>query len=630
MLHFMTKLCFAGCSPINMNRSLGETGNLNFIIFAVMEKLKNIACNLPDNPGVYRFYDKKGKIIYVGKAKNIKKRVSSYFGKTLHGKTRVMINKVTEIRHTVVESESEALLLENNLIKRYQPRYNVLMKDDKTYPWICVKEEPFPRVFMTRNVVRDGSVYYGPYTSVVMVRTLLDLIKQLYPLRTCSYNLSPETIAEGKYRVCLEYHLGNCLAPCVGKQSEESYNESIRQVKEILKGNIHNVTKYLKNRMKDYADTLKYEEAHIIKEKLEIIRKYRSRSTVVNSRISDADVFGMDEEDDKIFVNYLKIIRGAVVQTHTIELRKRIEESNNELIALAITVLRERHSSTAPEIILGIMPDIKMSNIKYTLPRKGDRKKLLDLSERNARVYRLNQKKKSIKSVEDRIIQNLEKLKNDLHLPSLPVHIECFDNSNIQGSDPVAACVVFRNAKPSPKEYRHYNIKTVKGSDDFASMEEVVFRRYRRMLDEDSVLPQLVIIDGGKGQLNAALKSFESLEIRGKITIIGIAKKLEEIYFPGDSVPIYIDKNSISLKIIQNLRNEAHRFGISFHRDKRSSGMTKSSLDDIKGIGPKTKEILLKKFGSFEKIKSVPSQNMEKIIGKSKTQKITEFIRNLT
>lgn len=585
---------------------------------------------LPDKPGVYRFYDRNGKIIYVGKAKNLRKRVASYFGKALTGKIKVMMGRVAEIQHTVVESESEALLLENNMIKRHQPRYNVLMKDDKTFPWICVKEEPFPRVFMTRNVVRDGSVYYGPYTSVLMVRTLLDLIKQLYPLRTCNYNLSEERITADKYKVCLEYHLGNCLGPCVGKQSELDYNESIRQVKEILKGNIHTVTRYLKELMQRYAEELKYEEAQIIKVKLEILQKYRSKSTVVNPRIKDADVFGMDTEDDKIYVNYLKIIRGAVVQTHTIELRKRIEESNDELLSLAITELRERHSSKAGEIILGLTPDIRIENVKYTVPRQGDKKKLLELSERNARVYKLNLRKGRIKPPEERSRQNLEKLKGDLHLPSMPVHIECFDNSNIQGSSPVAACVVFRNGRSSPKEYRHYNIKTVKGADDFRSMEEVVFRRYRRMLDEDSSLPDLVIIDGGKGQLNAAIKSLESLGIRGKVPVIGIAKKLEEIYFPGDPVPLFIDKNSISLKIIQNLRNEAHRFGISFHRDKRSKSMTRSSLDEIKGIGPKTRDMLIKEFGSLEKIKSIPEKDLQKLIGKSRTEKILDFIRNLS
>lgn len=593
-----------------------------------MEDLKNIALNMPDNPGVYRFYDKAGRLIYVGKAKNLKKRVTSYFGKSLTGKTKVMMSRVAEVQHTVVESESEALLLENNLIKRHQPRYNVLMKDDKTFPWICVKEEPFPRVFMTRNVIRDGSIYYGPYTSVVMVRTLLDLIKQLYPLRTCSHNLAQDKISAGKYRVCLEFHLGNCLGPCVGKQKDEDYNGSIRQVKEILKGNLHTVTKYLKDLMQKYAEELKYEEAQIIKERLEILNKYRSRSTVVNPRIRDADVFGMDSEDDMVYVNYMKIIRGAVVQMHTVELRKRIEENDRDLISLAITELRDRHSSNAPEIILGIIPDIRIENIKYTIPRKGDKKNLLELSERNARVYKLNQKKVRIKTQEDRSRKNLEKLQKDLHLPSLPVHIECFDNSNIQGSDPVAACVIFKNARPSKKEYRHYNIKTVKRADDFASMEEVVFRRYRRMLDEDNPLPDLVIIDGGKGQLGAAVKSLESLGIRGKVPIIGIAKKLEEIYFPGDSIPLYIDKNSISLKIIQNLRNEAHRFGISFHRDKRSRGMTKSSMDDIKGIGPKTKDILLSKFGSIEKLKSVSREDLEKLIGKIKTEKLLDFIRN--
>ncbi|MFO7852519.1 MAG: excinuclease ABC subunit UvrC [Bacteroidota bacterium] len=593
-----------------------------------MDELKNIACNLPDSPGVYRFYDKEGRLVYVGKAKSLKKRVASYFGKSLVGKTKVMMRRVTEIKHTVVDSESEALLLENNLIKRHQPRYNVMMRDDKSYPWICVKNEPFPRVFMTRNVVKDGSIYYGPYTSVVMVRTLLDLVKRLYPLRTCSYKLTEDKINAGKYRVCLEYHLGNCLAPCVGKQSQQDYDRSIEQVKEILKGNIHTVTRYLKELMKQYAGELKYEEAQLIKEKLDILHKYRSRSTVVNPRISDADVFGMDTEDGKIYVNYLKIIRGAVVQSHTIELKKRIEESNNELMSLAITELRGRHSSTAREIILAVLPDIALENVKYTVPGKGDKKKLLELSERNARVFKLNQGKGRIKSPEDRSRKNLERLKNDLHLPSLPVHIECFDNSNIQGAVPVAACVVFRNGIPSKNEYRHYNIKTVKGPDDFASMEEVVFRRYRRILDEAAPLPDLVVIDGGKGQLNAAVKSFEILGIRGKVPVIGIAKRLEEIYFPGDSVPLYIDKNSVSLKILQNIRNEAHRFGISFHRNKRSSGMTKSTLDEIKGIGPKTKDILLKKYGSVDKIKSASRDDLKKLIGKAKTDKILEFIRN--
>ncbi|MBS0010026.1 MAG: excinuclease ABC subunit C [Bacteroidales bacterium] len=593
-----------------------------------MADLRDIARMLPDSPGVYRFYDKAGNLIYVGKAKNLRKRVASYFARSLTGKTRVMMARVNEIRHTVVESESEALLLENNLIKRHQPRYNVMLKDDKTFPWICIKEEPFPRVFMTRNVVRDGSVYYGPYTSVVMVRTLLGLIKKLYPLRTCSYNLSQENIDAGKYKVCLEYHLGNCLGPCEGKQRRQAYDESIRQVKEILKGNLHSLTRYLKDLMSDYAAGLKYEEAQVIKEKLELINKYRSKSTVVNPRIRDADVFGMDEEEGRLYVNYLKIIRGAVIQTHTVELRKRIEEDNNELMSLVITELRGRHSSGAPEIILAEQPDIQIDGVKYTVPRKGDKKRLLELSERNARVYKLNQLRNKISQPADRTRQNLEKLQKDLHLPSLPVHIECFDNSNIQGSNPVAACVVFRNARPSKKEYRHYNIKTVKGSDDYASMEEVVFRRYRRMLDEDSSLPDLVIIDGGKGQLNAAVKSLENLGLRGKITVIGIAKRLEEIYFPGDPVPLYIDKNSVSLKIIQHLRNEAHRFGISFHRDKRSKGMTKSSLDDLKGIGPKTKDRLINKFGSLEKIKSVPPEDIEKVIGKSKTAKIIDFLRN--
>ncbi len=602
----------------------------NLFIFVRMSDLKKIALSLPDSPGVYKFYDNTGRLVYVGKAKSLKKRVASYFGRSLSGKTKVMMGRVSEIGHTVVESESEALLLENNLIKSHQPRYNVLLKDDKTFPWICVKNEPFPRVFMTRNVIHDGSLYYGPYTSVVMVRTLLELIKKLYPLRTCSYNLAQEKIDSGKYRLCLEYHLGNCLGPCEGLQSRSNYDESIRQVKEILKGNIHTLTGYLKKLMAEYAVEMKFEEAQMIKEKLDILGKYRSRSTVVNPRIKDADVFGMESEQDRLYVNYLKIIRGAVVQTHTIEIRKRIEESDDELISLAITELRGRHASEAAEIILAKLPGIKMEDIKYTVPRRGDRKRLLELSERNARVYALNRRKSGIKTAAERMGQKLEKMKKDLHLPSLPQHIECFDNSNIQGSDPVAACVVFRDGRPSKNEYRHYNIKTVSGANDFASMEEVVFRRYRRMLEEGHDLPDLVIIDGGKGQLNAAVRSFEKLGIRGKVSLIGIAKKLEEIYFPGDSVPMYIDKNSVSLKIIQNLRNEAHRFGIKFHRDKRSRRMTQSSLDDIIGIGPKTKDILFRKFGSLEKIRSAPATELENLIGRSKTDKILRYLRNFS
>lgn len=593
------------------------------------EKLKSQVNTLPDEPGVYQFYDIQGELIYVGKAKNIKKRVGSYFVKNLSGKTLVMRNKIVSIRHIVVDNESEALLLENNLIKKNQPRYNVLMKDDKTYPWICIKKEPFPRVFMTRNVIRDGSEYFGPYTSVVMVKTLLGLIRQLYKLRTCSLNLSRARILEGRHKVCLEYHIGNCMGPCVDRQTEEDYSESIRQIKEILKGNIVSVNRYLKDLMKKYSGVLEFEKAQLIKDKLEILNKYQSRSTVVNSRIRDVDVFAFKEDSKALYVNYMRVIRGAIIQTFTLEMKRRIEEDSRELISLAITELRQRHSSEAREIIVSVLPEIRDANLKYTVPRKGDKFRLIELAERNATFYRINLEKRiEGRKPGDRTGKVLDQIKTDLRLPVLPTHIECFDNSNMQGSDPVAACVVFKNAKPSKKDYRHFNIKTVRGADDFASMEEVVFRRYRRLLDEDETLPQLIIVDGGKGQLSSAIKGLESLSIRGQISIVGIAKRLEEIYFPDDPVPLYIDKNSLSLKIIQQLRNEAHRFGINFHRDKRSKSMLKSELDNIPGIGSKSKEALLKKFGSFEKISKASQKDLALVVGASKTEKITKFIQN--
>lgn len=588
--------------------------------------LKERATLLPENPGVYLYIDADDKIIYVGKARNLRKRVISYFGKNQVGKTRVMVSKIREIRHIVVDSESEALLLENNLIKQHQPRYNVLMKDDKTFPWICIKNEHFPRVFLTRNVIRDGSLYFGPYTSVVMARTLLALIRQLYTLRTCTYNLAPDKIATGKYRVCLEFHVGNCLGPCTGLQKEEDYRLSVDQVKEILKGNIHNVTRYLKEMMAKLAAALRFEEAQAIKLKLEILEKYQSRSTVVSPKIGDVDVIGYTEEGDLLFVNYMRVVKGAIVQTYTLELRRRIEDSLDDLIALAITELRQRHQSVSKELIVPFVPDLQEDNLKYTVPRKGDKLKLLELAGRNAIYHKLNLRKRAAEhKPADRTGQALERMRKDLHLPELPLHIECFDNSNIQGYEPVAACVVFRKGKPSKKDYRHFNIKTVSGPDDYSSMQEVVFRRYRRMLDEAVPLPQLVIIDGGKGQLSSAMKSIESLGLRGRIGVIGIAKKLEEIYFPGDSVPIYLDKNSVTLKIIQNLRNEAHRFGISFHRDRRSRSMTISEIDEIPGIGPKTKEILLKKFGTPEKIKGLSLQQLTEAIGRAKASKVAMF-----
>lgn len=585
---------------------------------------------LPELPGIYLFVDSNDTIIYVGKAKLLKKRVLSYFNRNVAGKTRVMVSHINEIRHIVVGSESDALLLENNFIKEHQPRYNVLMKDDKSFPWICVKNENFSRVFLTRTLIPDGSHYYGPYTSVVMAKTLLQLIRKLYKLRTCNYNLSPEKIKEGKYRVCLEYHLGNCLGPCVGLQEEDDYNQNIAQVEEILKGNIHNITLYLKGEMKTFSDQLQFEKAQEIKEKIVILENYQSKSAVVGPAIIDVDVLGYSEEEEKVFIHYMRVVRGAVVQAYSMEFRRRIEETLNDVITLALTVMRDKYQSVSKEVILPLIPDIQDDNIRYTLPKRGDKLKLLELAQKNAVQYRLNKHKQLLNRREvDRSRDILEAIKKDLRLPELPEHIECFDNSNIQGSNPVAACVVFRNGKPSRSEYRHYKIKMVKGVDDFASMEEVVFRRYRRLIDEGESLPQLVIVDGGKGQLTSALKSFDQLGIRGKIALVGIAKRLEEIYFPDDPVPLYIDKNSISLRMIQNARNEAHRFGISFHRSLRSSSMKKSLLDEIKGIGPVTKDKLLKKFGSVEKISNASPEEIAGLIGHSRSAKLLEELRKL-
>lgn len=596
---------------------------------SVLEDHKEIVTALPDKPGVYEFIDPAGKVLYIGKAKNLKKRVTSYFAKNQSGKTTMMLRKAVNIRHIVVENESDALLLENNLIKKHQPRYNILLKDDKTFPWICIKKEPYPRVFSTRKVIRDGSVYFGPYTSALMVRTLLTLIRQLYKLRSCNLNLTQSNITAGKFKVCLEYHIGNCKGPCVGYQTEEDYDESIVQIKDILRGNIMTVTEHLKKRMAGYAEELRFEEAQMVKEKIDILNRFRSKSAVVSNQIRNVDVFAFTQDGERYYVNYLKVIEGAVIQAFTLELRSRVDEEKESLLGFAVTEIRQRYSSDSPEIIVPFKPDIQLSRIKYTIPRIGEKLRLLELAERNAMYYKLEEKRKLLEHKPvSRTGKNLEKVKKDLHMPEIPAHIECFDNSNIMGTNPVAACVVFRNGMPSKKDYRHFNIKTVTGPDDFSSMEEVIFRRYKRMKEEGNSLPQLIIIDGGKGQLSSALKSLDKLGIRDKVTVIGIAKKLEEIYFPGDPVPLYLDKNSYTLKLIQNLRNEAHRFGVNFHRDKRSADMTRSVLDQVKGIGPKTKEILLKKFRSVEDIKNASEDELKKMIGDSKTSILRDFFRN--
>ncbi len=581
---------------------------------------------LPEKPGVYQFLDNYGKIIYVGKAKNIKKRVASYFTKNQSGKTTVMLKRANDIRHLVVDNESDALLLENNLIKELQPRYNILLKDDKTFPWICIKKEQFPRVFSTRNTIKDGSLYFGPYTSGLMVKTLLNIVRQLFKLRTCQLNLTYNNIKAGKFKVCLEYHIGNCKGPCVELQTEQDYNEGILQIKNILKGNITSVIDQLKKLMLKYSVELRFEDAQTVKEKIEILSRFRSRSAVVSNTIRNVDVFALAQDSDNTYVSYLKVVEGAVIQAFTIDLKSRVDEEKESLLSYAITEIRQRLSSDSHEILVPFMPDILFEKIKYSIPVKGEKHKLLELAERNAIYYKLEQKKKKQDfKPKERTGKNLEKLKTDLHMPQVPVHIECFDNSNIMGKNPVASCVVFKNAKPSRKEYRHYNIKTVTGPDDFSSMEEIVYRRYKRMTEEKNPLPQLIVIDGGKGQLSSALKSLKKLDLHDKITIIGIAKKLEEIYFPGDSVPLYLDKNSISLKIIQNLRNEAHRFGINFHRDKRSLELTKSDLDEIKGIGSRSKEILLKKLGYVDKIRNAQFEELKNLIGTHKAGLLTNY-----
>lgn len=584
--------------------------------------------SLPEDPGVYQFYDATGKILYVGKAKNLKKRVSSYFQKTSYDsfKVKVLVGKIANIEHIVVNSESDALLLENNLIKKWQPRYNILLKDDKTFPWICIKNEPFPRVFLTRNVIQDGSRYYGPYTSASTARTLINLIRQLYPLRTCKHKLSKENIESGKFKTCLEYHIENCLGPCEGLQNEKSYDESIQQIHEILKGNLQEVIRFLKSKMKQLAEEYEFEDADKIKVKVEALQRFQTKSAIVNPSISNVDVFSIEDDDKYAIVNYLKITKGAVIQAHTIEIKKRLEETTSELLRFSITNLKERMHSDAKELILPIDLSEEFPWYKITVPQRGDKKKLLDLSRRNAKLYHLEKRKRAAEATKAQpAIRIMETLQSDLRLKNLPKHIECFDNSNIQGSNPVAACVVFKDGKPVKKEYRHFNIKTVNGPDDYASMEEVILRRYKRLLEEKKSLPQLVIVDGGKGQLNASMKSIDKLKLRNRIAVIGIAKKLEEIYFPDDPVPLYIDKNSESLKLIQNLRNEAHRFGITFHRLKRSNEMTVSGLSEITGIGEGSIEKLFKKYKSVDAIIEAPVEEMEKLLDRKKAQMIKRY-----
>lgn len=589
------------------------------------DQLQEKIYGLPSRPGVYQFLDKDRNMIYVGKAKNLKKRVSSYFNRLRHEnhRLRLLVKRIDDIQYIVVGSEPDALLLENKLIKKYQPKYNVQLKDDKTFPWICIKNEPFPRVFSTRKVLQDGSSYYGPYTSANMVRVLLDLIRQLYPLRTCNYQLTTENIEKGKFKECLEYHIGNCKAPCIGYQDEEDYNQSIENIKRILKGDIHEVIRYMRNLMHNYAGNYQFEAAQALKEKIQLLEKYKSRSTVVNPKINHVDVFATLDQGRSFYINYLKVTSGRIVQSHTLELKKKLDEDPAELLQMGITDIREKLQSHSRELIVPFSMEYPMQGIRVTVPQKGDKKRLLELAQRNLKYHQLEKSRRNEQiSKKFSKSKDLEQLKKDLRMQQLPQHIECFDNSNIQGAFPVAACVVFRNGKPSTKEYRHFNIKSVQGPDDFASMREVVFRRYRRLLNEGSELPQLVVIDGGKGQLSAALESLKELDIHRQITVIGIAKKLEEIFYPADPVPLYLDKQSVSLRIIQHLRDEAHRFGIRFHRDKRSQAFTTSQLDNIPGIGPKTARKLLEKYGSVAAVRNLDPAILEQEVGPAKARAI--------
>ena len=574
---------------------------------------------LPPNPGVYQFYDENDTVIYVGKAKNLKKRVSSYFNKTHeNNRTRLLVKKIIRHEHIIVPTEVDALLLENNLIKKYQPKYNVLLKDDKTYPWICIKKERFPRVFSTRKVIKDGSDYFGPFTNKKTVYTLLDLIRGLYPLRTCNYDLSEEKISNQKYKICLEYHLGNCLGPCEQKIDEELYNQNIAAIKNIVKGNFKSSLDQFQLQMENYAKEMEFEKAQEIKEKLASLENYQSKSTIVNPKISNVDVFTIVSDESYGYVNFLQISYGSITRSHTLEIKKKLDESDLDLLSLAIIDIRLRFNSQSEEVYLPFQINLG-GKVKVSIPMLGDKKKLVELSLRNAKFYRMD-RFKQMKIVDpDRHTKRLmSQMKVDLRLSGEPYHIECFDNSNIQGTNPVAACVVFKNGKASKKNYRHFKIKTVVGADDFASMEEVVFRRYKRLKEEGESLPQLIVIDGGKGQLSSAVKSLDLLGLRGKIAIIGIAKRLEEIYFPEDPIPLYLDKKSETLKIIQQLRNEAHRFGITLHRNLRSKGSLNSELDEIKGVGPKTKELLLKEFKSLKRIKAASQKELIDALGKVK------------
>jgi excinuclease ABC subunit C len=595
------------------------------------QHIETILSALPEKPGCYQFFDEKAVILYIGKAKNLKRRVSSYFKKDhAENKTRVLVKQIRDIKYIVVDTESDALLLENNLIKQNRPRYNVMLKDDKTYPSIVIRNENFPRIFQTRNIVKDGSQYFGPYGSVYTAKTMLNMIKTIYKIRTCKLPLSPENIKSGKYKVCLEYHIKRCNAPCTGIFSTEEYENQIKEIKEILRGNSSKISALLMKQMRSLSEEMRFEEAQVIKEKYETIENYRARSTVVMPSLNNIDVFSFDENEKSAYINYMHIGNGTVVQVYTIEYKKKLEEPKEELLGLGIVEIRKRFNSDAGEIIVPFLPDTVLSGqITYTAtPQKGDRRKLLELSEQNVKQYKLDKLKQSDKfNPEQRTTRLLKTIQADLHLPVLPMQIECFDNSNIQGTSPVAACVVFKKGKPSKKDYRHFHVKTVAGADDFATMEEIVTRRYTRLVEEQQPLPQLIVIDGGKGQLNVAQSVLQKLNLADKISIVGLAKRLEEIFYPGDPEPLVLDKTSETLKVIQHLRDEAHRFGITFHRDVRSKKQIVSELDSIKGIGEKTKTELLKKYRSVKRLKEVSQDELSDFVGQKKAAIIYEGLR---
>lgn len=587
--------------------------------------------NIPQKPGVYQFWSGEDELIYIGKAKNLKNRVSSYFNKDnyrINAKTRVLVSKVKKITFTIVDTEIDAWLLENSLIKKHQPKYNILLKDDKTYPWIIIKNEKFPRIFWTRKIIKDGSTYFGPYASVSMMHTILEMIKEIYPLRTCNLPLNTENINAGKFKVCLEYQIGNCKGPCQAFQTENDYNQSISEIKDILNGKTGTVLKRLKKQLDDSIAELNFELSHLLKSKYDLLERYQSKSTIVNSSITDVDVFSIATDEKHAFVNFLKVMNGTVIQTQTLEMKKRLDESDEELLSIAITEFRNRFNSQSKEIIVPLEVNLPEMDIKCTIPKLGEKKKLLDLSEKNVIFFKrekLNQYEKLNPELKTERLLNL--IMKDLRLNQLPRHIECFDNSNFQGNYPVSAIVVFKDAKPSKKDYRHFNVKTVVGPDDFATMEEAVFRRYRRMLDEGESLPQLIIIDGGKGQLSSAMKSLKLLGIENQVTVIGIAKRLEEIYYPGDQFPLYLDKKSESLKIIQQLRDEAHRFGITFHRKKRNKATLATELENIPGIGRTTAEKLLRHFKSVKKVKEANETQLADVLNKNQLKAIAEYFQ---